>query len=137
MEEGINLATPRVVLLIEEEPLLNFFTAEFLQDATFVVAEAATAEDALAVLQTRTDVDVVMASLDITGTIDGLELAKIISLRWPGMALILYSDGAPPADADLPSSSIFVKKPYTPAKIVALIERLVKDNASDRDGHTT
>lgn len=135
MEEGINLATPRVVLLIEEEPLLNFYTAEFLQD-TFVVVEAATAEDALAVLQTRTDVDVVMASLDITGTIDGLELAKIISLRWPGMALILYSDRAPPADADLPSSSIFVKKPYTPAKIVALIERLVKDNASDPDGHT-
>lgn len=126
----IELATPLVVLLIEEDTLLSFFTAEFLQDATFEVLEAGTADEALTLLQMRSDVNAVMACLEITGTINGLGLAAAVAARWPAIALIVYSDEDQPGDADLPPSSVFVKKPYDPVQIVTLIERLVKDRRS-------
>lgn len=133
----IEQATPLLVLLIEEDPLLSFFTAEFLQDAAFDVLEAGTADEALAMLQMRRDVNAVMASLELTGAIDGFGLAAVIAARWPGIPLILYSDEGQAADADLPPSSVFVKKPCDPAQTVVLIERLVKDHRSGQEQRAT
>jgi CheY-like chemotaxis protein len=96
-------ATP-AILVVEDEPLLRLMAVDIVEDAGFEALSAATADEALAILETRADVRLVFTDVQMPGSMDGLRLAHAVRDRWPPVELIVTSGrGHIPAN-DLPES---------------------------------
>ncbi len=108
-----------VLLLVEDEPLIRLLGADVLEEAGFEVIEASDGDEALSVLEARPDVRVLFTDLNMPGSLDGLELARVVHERWPGVHLLVTSGRTRLRDDDIPNDGQFVPKPYE-ATAVAL-----------------
>lgn len=113
------------VLLVEDEELISMIVADELRDRGFAVEEVASGEDALRHLQSGAPVDVIFTDVNLPGSIDGGELAKRARAMRPDLP-ILYASGryAEFGLKGMVARSLFVPKPYSPAEVCTLIERL-------------
>jgi CheY-like chemotaxis protein len=68
--------------------------ADYLRDCGYKVIEGVNADDALAVLQAARKIDVILAEVQLTGGIDGFELARQIREKYPAIDVILTSGAA-------------------------------------------
>jgi two-component system, response regulator PdtaR len=100
------------VLVVEDELIIRVDIANCLQDAGFEVVEAANADDAISILESRNDIRLVFTDVDMPGSMDGLKLASFVRDRWPPIKLIVTSGHVPAKEADLPSGGRFFTKPY-------------------------
>ena len=85
-----------VILVVEDEELARLIIADYLKDAGFTVLESSNAEDALALLEGRSDVRAVVLDVVMPGTMDGIALAHRIYQRWPRIGLLVVSGREPP-----------------------------------------
>ena len=90
---------PLVILLVEDEVLVRMVAADVLEDAGFTVLESTNAEEALRLLETRSDVQVLFTDVNMPGALDGLGLAQTVHERSPGVGILIGSGriGLPPA----------------------------------------
>src|SRR5512134_2153172 len=87
----------RRVLVVEDEVLVNMFTSSELQAAGYNVVNAFDAGEAILILENRNDIDLVFSDIDMPGSIDGLDLAAAVSLRWPPIGILLTTGKAAPS----------------------------------------
>jgi CheY-like chemotaxis protein len=79
------------VLLVEDELLLRWPTAEYLRDAGYRVIEAASAKEAVAVLSSGTRVDLVFSDINLTDSMSGHALAGWLESNHPQVPMLLTS----------------------------------------------
>lgn len=115
-----------VVLLVEDEPLVRMFGTDVLEDAGFAVVEAANGDEALVLLESRADIRVLFTDVDMPGSLNGFQLARLAKARWPHVGVLIVSGQMRPGPGDMPEGGHFVGKPYQPAAIVRLIEGLAR-----------
>ena len=108
-----------LVLLVDDEPLIRLVAADGLEDAGYDVVEAASASEALKILQTRGDVGVLFTDVNMPGDLDGLGLAGLVHDRWPNIKLVVTS-GRPLA-GHVPDDGRFLTKPYTAEQMTACL----------------
>lgn len=113
------------VLVVEDEPLVRSFNADMLSDAGFEVLEAADAVEALRVLESRDDIQVVFTDVEMPGSIDGFDLAMRIGAQWPDIGVLVTSGRRYPNEVFTASSRRFVPKPFRVAQVVELIDAFV------------
>ncbi|MEE8627779.1 MULTISPECIES: response regulator [Methylobacterium] len=115
-------APPRrpCVLLVEDEPLLRFMLADFIEDAGCEAVEAVNATEAVGILETRDDIRVVVADLDVRGSLMGLRLAAMVRERWPPIELIL-TGAVRPDVAAIPARGVFHGKPFDERRFIESI----------------
>jgi len=114
-----------VVLLVEDEPLIRMMLAEELKDAGYHVLEAANGEEALLLLGARPDVAALVTDVRMPGDLDGFAVAREAAALHPGIAIIVASGHAAPVLGDLPTSALFMRKPFATTSLVnQLTERL-------------
>lgn len=113
-----------VVLIVEDDDLIRASTVEWAEDAGFEALGAANADDAIVVLESRSDVRVVFTDIDMPGSMDGLKLAHAVRNRWPPIKLVVTSGQFLPTDTELPTGGRFVAKPYGP-KVAATFWELI------------
>lgn len=113
-----------LVLVVEDEPLVRMFAVAFVEDAGFGVLEAADANQAVAILETRTDIRVVFTDIDMPGSIDGMKLARAVRDRWPPIEIIIVSGQKRPLDSDLPARAVFFAKPYDVDAVTVELDRM-------------
>jgi PleD family two-component response regulator len=66
-------ATERpVILIVEDEFLIRMHAAEMIKQAGYDVIEAASADDAIVILEARRDIRVVFTDVRMPGSMDGL-----------------------------------------------------------------
>ncbi len=116
----------RIVLVVEDEPLLRMMAVDLVEDAGFEVVEAANADEAVKILEARTDIRIVFTDIDMPGSIDGLMLAAAVRDRWPPIEIIITSGHRQISDLDLPERSVFFPKPYDSSKITATLHRMAR-----------
>jgi CheY-like chemotaxis protein len=111
-----------VILLVEDDVLVRFTTADILREAGFDVLEAVDSSEALALLTTGHPLDLVITDIRMPGRMDGLQLASVIKSTRPNLPIALLSSHLdhPRHDAD-----IFVAKPYDPGELVGVVKRLI------------
>jgi DNA-binding NtrC family response regulator len=114
-----------VVLIVEDEILIRLLLADALRQADCDVIEAANAEEALAVLHTSRDPDVLVTDVRMPGSIDGFELAAYVRRTKPGLKVIITSGHAGPNGA-IDLADVFLPKPYDLAAIVGRIRTLTE-----------
>jgi CheY-like chemotaxis protein len=111
-----------IVLIVEDEALLRMNATAIVQDAGFVTLEAANADEAVAILESRDDIRLVFTDIQMPGSMDGLALAMVIRDRWPPIAIIITSGRVRPEA--LTESMAYVAKPYAPAELTQLLLRM-------------
>ena|SRR5436190_12151091 len=114
-----------LVLVVEDEPLVRMIATEGLEYEGFPVIEAASADDALAILSSRDDVGVLFTDVNMPGKIDGVELARMVHERWPALRIVITSGRDVVERAAIPDDGRFVAKPYRTGEVARIIEELV------------
>lgn len=118
--------TRRIVLVVEDEPMLRMMAVDMVEDAGFEAVEAADATEAVRTLETRPDIRIVFTDIDMPSGVDGMRLAAIIRERWPPIEIILTSGFTTGEDLDLPARTEFFSKPYEPERVVAAMRRMAR-----------
>src|SRR3954471_2617604 len=108
---------PVVILLVEDEVLVRMVAADVLEDAGFTVLESASAEEALRLLETRSDVQVLFTDVNMPGALDGLGLAQTVHERSPAVGILIGSGRIRPAPGERPPGTRFIAKPYVPSAL--------------------
>jgi CheY-like chemotaxis protein len=113
------------VLLVEDEILISEIIAEVLSESGFAVHTVEGGEEALRYIESGADVDVLFTDINLAGRMDGSMLAREVRAQRPELPIV-YCSGRYSSSALTPpvSRSIFMKKPYDPADLCRLLERL-------------
>lgn len=119
--EGAATAAP-VVLVVEDEVLVRMLACDILRDAGYDALEAVDAREALLLLDARPDVALLFTDVDMPGEINGLGLARLVSMRWPNLPIIATSGAAIVDPVDLPANGVFLQKPYSPSSLIERVE---------------
>lgn len=120
---------PIAVLVVEDEALVRFDIADYLAENGFEVHEAASADQALKILEAVPEIRLLFTDIDMPGSMDGLKLSAAVRDRWPPVRIIVTSGNRIAATADLPPGSLFFAKPYAPADIARSMQGLLTGGA--------
>ena len=107
------------IMLVEDELLLRLDLANQLHSAGFDVIEAQCADEALKLLATSIDVDLILTDVRMPGQIDGLGLVSSVRRQDRDIKLILLSAYVD-ADSESPADASFAK----PVRIGALLAKV-------------
>jgi CheY-like chemotaxis protein len=118
-----------VILLVEDEALVRAVQVDILREAEFWVIEAENADEAFEILKQRRDIKAVLTDVDMPGSLDGFEFARLVRQGWPEVGVLVISGKTTPGPGDLPRGATFVSKPVRPAALVARIEQVMADMA--------
>lgn len=111
----------KVVLIVEDEPILMMYASDIVGDAEFEVVEAANADEAIVILKSRADISIVLTDIDMPGSMDGLKLAAAVRDRWPPVEIVVMSGLIKPQPEDLPMRGVFLSKPYDPKQLLSAL----------------
>jgi two-component system, response regulator PdtaR len=113
-----------VVLVVEDEFLIRMDAVDMVRAAGFDVTEAESADEAILILESRVDIEVVFTDIQMPGSMDGLKLAAAIRGRWPPIKIVATSGLVNFRKEDLPLGSRFLNKPYSATQIVGTLREL-------------
>lgn len=114
-----------MVLIIEDEPVLAMVMEEYVEEAGCDALVTNNVAAAIHILETRPDIRVVFADLDVRGSVMGLKLAAMIRDRWPPVELVL-TGALPPDLLKIPARGVFCDKPFRQAKVVGAIRQFAE-----------
>ncbi|MGB8398464.1 response regulator [Bradyrhizobium sp.] len=121
---GLSASRRSVVLIVEDEWLLRLDAVEMIAAAGFEVVEAADADTAIAILETRRDITVVFTDIQMPGAMDGLRFARAVRGRWPPIKIVATSGLVDVGEKDLPEGGRFLPKPYHANELAGLLQEL-------------
>ena len=113
-----------VVLIVEDQILLRMNAIDMIEEAGFEVVEAGNADEAILILESRTDIRVVFTDIQMPGSMDGLKLAAAVRGRWPPIKIIATSGHYVMREGDLPAGGVFLPKPYTLERVATMLHKL-------------
>jgi CheY-like chemotaxis protein len=114
----------QVVLVVEDEPMLMLMAIDLVEEAGFEALHAVNADEAVAILENRTDIQLVFTDIDMPGSMDGLKLAAAIRGRWPPIEIIIVSGYRSVEPEDMPARSRFFPKPYNGEQIMDALREM-------------
>jgi len=96
-------SVPAVVLVVEDEMLVRMRVVDMVEDAGYTSVEAVDADQAVAILESRSDIALLLTDIQMPGSMDGLGLAHSVRKRWPPIKIILVSGQLKLSKSDIPA----------------------------------
>lgn len=112
-----------IILVVEDEPIQRMDAVDLVEMAGLEAVEAASAEEAILILESRPDIRVVFTDIDMPNGIDGMKLAAAIRDRWPPIEIIITSGRRSLRPEELPARGVFFSKPYKRHEVTAAMLR--------------
>lgn len=112
-----------VVLLVEDDVLVRFTTAETLREEGYLVLEAVDASEALALIATGHPLDLVLSDVRMPGGMDGVGLSFAVKELRQNLPVALVSSHLDPDREH--AAEAFLAKPYRPEQLLSLVADLV------------
>jgi CheY-like chemotaxis protein len=119
-----------VVLVVEDQPLIRAMAVEMVEQAGFLAIEASSADEAIAILESRDDIRLVFTDVQMPGSMDGLRLAHAIRERWPPVQLVLASGAEILEERQIPQGARFFRKPYDEELIGSTLKLLLGEQSA-------
>jgi two-component sensor histidine kinase/CheY-like chemotaxis protein len=113
------------VLVVEDEMVLRMRAVDIVEDAGFAAVEAVNADEALSILESRSDISLLFSDIQMPGSMDGLKLAHAVHDRWPSIKIILVSGQIELFDIDKPAESRFFGKPLEVKRMIRELQEMV------------
>jgi two-component sensor histidine kinase len=127
--KDLETSVPPKVLVVEDEMMLRMRAVDIVEDAGFTPIEAVNADEALAILESRSDIELLFTDIQMPGSMDGLKLAHAVHRRWPSIKIILVSGKLTPTDAEKPIHSRFFGKPLEMKQMIAEMQEMIGQGA--------
>jgi CheY-like chemotaxis protein len=116
---------PAAVLIVEDEMLLRMRAVDMVGDAGFTSVEAVDADQAVAILESRSDIALLCTDIQMPGSMDGFRLAHSVHERWPPIKIILVSGQLKLANIDISAGSRFFGKPIEAKVMIAQMQSMI------------
>ena len=114
------------LLLVEDDTLVRMTVALMLEDDGFGVVEAATAEEALALMRDGLSAPVMVTDVDLGAGWNGMELADQLRALSPDMVIIFITGRtASLAGRKLGPHEAILPKPFEGAELSRLVRKMV------------
>lgn len=113
------------MLVVEDEMVLRLRAVDIVEDAGFTAVEAVNADQALAILESRSDIALLFSDIQMPGSMDGLMLAHAVHARWPSIKIVLVSGQVKLSDSDRPADSRFFGKPLGMKEMIVELQEMV------------
>ncbi len=113
------------ILIVDDEPLLRMAAFDMVEDAGFEAIEAADATEAIAILESRSDIRLVFTDIEMPRGIDGLKLAALIRHRWPSIVVVVTSGRYLAREMPASGFDLFLAKPYRERDVIGAFRRLI------------
>jgi CheY-like chemotaxis protein len=84
-------AHPQIILIVEDEALLRLDAAEFLRDGGYGVREASNASEAMDLLRSELNVDLLFTDVNLGKGMNGIELAMWALGNSPRLKILVTS----------------------------------------------
>jgi two-component system, response regulator PdtaR len=110
-----------IALTVEDEFLISEYLSGILIDAGYDVIATANADEAIAILEQRNDIRLVITDINMPGSMDGLKLAAAVKGRWPPINIIIATGKGRPRDDQMPAEAEFLPKPYMRKQVLAAV----------------
>ena len=120
----------RRLLLVEDEELFRETLADELREAGFDVTEAGTGDEAIRLLEQRTDFHVVCTDVRMPGKADGIQVALHARGRIPSVPVLVVSGYASELGQrlkDVTPPSAFLPKPFRFSQVAQTLRKLLPD----------
>ena len=105
--------------------LLRMRAVNIVEDAGYHPLEAVDAGEAVNILESRSDISLLLTDIQMPGSMDGLMLAHAVHERWPAIQIIIVSGALTIADIDLPAESRFFGKPLEAKTMIAEMREMI------------
>ncbi len=130
------------MLVVDDDALVRHVAGNTLRRAGYRVTEAASAEDALEVLDAQPGVQLLVTDFNLPG-MSGVALVDAARELVPALRAVVIS-GSSPDEIALPANTRFVPKPFTSAELLDVAHTSLVENAQgvptvllvDDDAHT-
>lgn len=73
------------ILVVDDDALVRLTNVLMVEDAGYDTVEAESAAQAIAILEARSDIHVLLTDVNMPG-VDGVELAHYVRDRWPPLS---------------------------------------------------
>lgn len=114
-----------MILLVEDHALLRGILARALEALGYEVRAAASADDALVLLENGLMPELVFTDIRMPGSRSGVDLARWVQANSPETRVLLQTGFAHENTADFP----VLHKPYTPDELAAAIVKVLSSKA--------
>jgi two-component system, response regulator PdtaR len=111
---------PSTILVVEDEGLVRSMVADELRDRNFEILEASTGDEAVKLLRSGAEVDLVFTDVRMPGSIDGIALTRLIKTEFPRIKVIVTSGHISALQGGMADG--FFTKPYDLASVARNIE---------------
>jgi CheY-like chemotaxis protein len=111
------------ILVVEDEVLIRLSLSEWLRSEAHTVVEAASADEAMKLLGSILEIDLMITDIEMPGRIDGLGLAEQFRNERPALPVIVVS-GRSPSGPIGALASAFLLKPYDFTRLARLVATL-------------
>jgi DNA-binding NtrC family response regulator len=112
-----------VVLVVEDDAIIRWDLVAMIEEAGIEVLEATNADEAIVLLEARSDITVVFTDIEMPGSMDGLKLAFAVRDRWPPVTIIIASGRVRPSPDQMPSDVTFLRKPFSEAVVMNAVRQ--------------
>jgi PAS domain S-box-containing protein len=113
--DGLAPFAAETVLVVEDDPNLLSGATELFRSIGYEVVAATDAAQAAGILESRTNIDILFSDIVMPQGVSGVELAKRVRARYPGIRIVLtsaYPMAALRRDKVDMDEFVFVHKPY-------------------------
>jgi DNA-binding NtrC family response regulator len=119
----------RLILVVEDDPLILEFLCEILQEEGFVVEPQISADAASIYLQQHAqDVSLLLTDITMPGKLNGADLANLFGDRWPDKPIMIMSGFETPESAGVRHSVSFIKKPWALGQLLDCVQSAFLSN---------
>jgi CheY-like chemotaxis protein len=103
---------PATVLVVEDDAIVQLELVDWLAELGLAVLTADNADEAIALLDSHPQIELLLTDVRMPGSMDGIRLAHHVAERWPPVKIIVLSGVFETSLDELPGGSMFVPKPY-------------------------
>lgn len=111
----------QTVLVVEDEPLIRMAAIATFEDAGFHVLSAKDSAQALGILASHSEINILVTDVCMPGIVDGLGLVALVRRDHPTIQSIVVSGNTTLAEARQAGAAGFVSKPYLAHAMVQAI----------------
>lgn len=116
-------------LVVDDNGVILMDAADILERVGFRPLMAINGDDAMRQLEAcGTEVALLFTDVDMPGSMDGFELARRASKRWPNVGILVASGIVAPSEGDMPDGALFVGKPFSSDVVYQRVHEILPDD---------